>query len=131
MAGFLFPAFPSARSGPAAGGALRHCPSLGRPSPARTHAAGGRAVNPAVRSVAAELLAAGAAAASAALMTRTEPVRPAARLPDRELGDRTRGRLLPFLTRQRRANQPAMDRSFFAVALAIGIARFQILLRGV
>src|SRR5436190_15384017 len=58
-----------------------------------------------VRSLVTPLLAAPAA------VTRTEPVLTSARLPDRELGNRPRRRLLPVGTRQRSANQPSMDRT--------------------
>src|SRR4029077_7744104 len=65
---------------------------------------------------------------AAALMTRAESIGPAAGLSDRELGDRTRRRLLPVGTRQRRANQSAMDRTVFRIALAIGIVAVEVLL---
>src|SRR5262249_34422028 len=82
-----------------------------------THAAGHSAVDVPVGSVAAELAAAGAAS----LMTGTESVGPPAGLAYREFGNRPRGRLLSFRTRQRSADQPAVDRTVFLAAFAIVI----------
>src|SRR5262249_52323059 len=52
---------------------------------------------------------------TAALMARTEAIRTSAGLADGELGNRPRRRLLAFGTRQRRANQAAVNRSFVLV----------------
>src|SRR4051812_22017084 len=79
--------------------ALHHA----RTAAARPRAAGAGHV--AVRSVAGELVTARlAAAGAAALMARPEPVRASTRLADREFGNRTRRRLLPFGPRQRGAD---------------------------
>ncbi len=72
----------------------------------------------AVRPVAAALKLSAATAARAA---RTEAVRAAAGLADRELGDRARRRNAVDL-RQRRANQGTMHRSLFFLALFVAFA---------
>src|SRR4029077_11175511 len=88
--------------------------ALWRPTAGRTHAAARRAaVGVAIRAVALELL----AATAGTLMTRAESIGTSARLADRELGNRTRGRLLSFDLRQRGADQRPVHRPFFFVAL--------------
>src|SRR5260370_10716841 len=52
---------------------------------------------------------------TAAAVTRTESVLPPAGLPDSEFGNRTRGRLLPFGARQRRADQRPVHGTFVFV----------------
>ncbi|HMF98685.1 MAG TPA: hypothetical protein VKE96_30500 [Vicinamibacterales bacterium] len=69
-----------------------------------------------VGSVASEL-----ASAATALMTGTESVGPPARLANGEFRNRARGWLLSFRARQRRANQPAVNRTVFLAALAVVI----------
>src|SRR5712692_3846802 len=54
-------------------------------------------------------------------MPRAESIRTSAWLPDRELGNGTRRRLLPLRPRQRRPDQPTMDRSVFVVAPVVGV----------
>src|SRR6476620_3857169 len=58
-------------------------------------------------------------AAAGARMPGTEPILASSGLPNGELRDRARRRLLPLGARQRRANQPAMDGTVFVVALAV------------
>ena len=64
-----------------------------------------------VRSGAEELLA-------SPLISRAEAAGPAARLTDRELGDRPRRWRLSLRPRQRRANQWPMDGTFFLICLS-------------
>src|SRR5215471_11899315 len=54
-----------------------------------------------------------------AAVPRPEAILPAARLPDGELRDRTLRRLLAVGTRQRCANQAAMDRTFVVLRLLL------------
>ena len=85
----------------------------------RPHAAARRAaVGIAVRTIVLELL---AATAADALRSRPESIGTSARLADRELGNRASRRLLSFDLRQRGADQWAVDRSLFLVALAIRV----------
>ena len=104
-----------------AGRALRHR-ALRRPPASRTHSAARRTARqvavPAI-AAAAELL---AAASGTALMPRPESILASARLSNGELGNGTRRRLLPLGPRERRANQPSMDRSVFIVAFIVAIA---------
>src|SRR2546421_304042 len=64
----------------------------------------------------AALLTVAALLAAAAAVARTESVLPSGGLPDGEFGNRTRGRLLAFLARQRRADQRPMHGTFVVVA---------------
>src|SRR6185503_3290082 len=107
--------------------ALRHR-ALRRAPAARSHPAARRtAVHVAVPAIAAaaELL----AAAGTALMARAESILTSAGLSNRELGNGARRRLLSLGPRQRRAYQPAMDRTVLVVALAPGV-RVHIVIRG-
>src|SRR6266849_2024804 len=103
--------------------ALRHCtlrrPPAARPHPAARRTAGHVAV-PAIAAAAERL----AAAAGSALMPRAESILASAGLSNGELGNRTRRGLLPLGPRQRRANQPSMDRALFIVALVVGVRAF-------
>src|SRR6266853_816907 len=59
---------------------------------------------------------------AALLMTRAEPILPAGRLPDREIGCRPRWRRLPFRSRQGCPNQRPMDGSLLAAPILARLA---------
>jgi len=94
--------------------------------PAAAGAARRAAAHVAARPVSLEHLA-------SALVTRTEAIRPAAWLADREVSRRTRWRRLPFLSRERCANQRPVHGAFVHIlALIIVIVGFgSVLVRSV
>jgi hypothetical protein len=99
--------------------ALRRPPATWPHPAAAARRTAGHVAVPAIAATAAELL---AAASGAALMPRAESILASAGLSNGELGNGTRRRLLPLGPRERRANQPSMDRSVFIVALIVAIA---------